>query len=235
MLTLTLDTALKAEASFVEDGEVLGSASETAPRRHAEDLAGIVEKARKTAGLNAPLSTLEVGEICVGTGPGSFTALRAGLAFATSLSFGLNVPAYGVSSLAGYARGAFDSYGDAENVLVITDARRKEVFWARYEPLGKDDVQYVLPPAVGPLEDALAQRGVDLFVVDEALMNQPETAARPSQTDTEIVILKNPSSAPLARIVSARLAKARKGGAEAHLPVEPMYLRRPDVNVPNFK
>ena len=52
---------------------------------------------------------------------------------------------------------------------------------------------------------------------------------------SEVVELESPSSAPLARIVASRLAEAKRDGDEAHLPVEPIYLRRPDVSVPNFK
>lgn len=222
-LALTLDTSLTANVAFTDGARVLGTASEDAPRRHAEDLGAMVEGAARDAGLLGPLKDLGVTSVCVGTGPGSFTAVRAGLSFGRAVARGLGVPAYGIPSLDGFARNVFDRHPTATTVTVITDARRREVFWARYSPLGGDDVEATVPPTVGPLEDALAGAeaetgGSHLVAVDPALLGDVPRG--------EHVIPVEVDASTLARIAASRLAH------EGALPVEPIYLRRPDVHVP---
>lgn len=226
-VALALDTALTANVAFTEGDRVLGVASEVGPRRHAEDLAEMVRRAAEAAGLTGPLKDLGIQVVCVGTGPGSFTAVRAGLSFARALARGLDVPAQGIPSLDGFARVAFDQNPAAKTVTVVTDARRREVFWAKYSPEGADDVEAIVPPTVGPLEDALvaaSERSDEgsvedhLLVVDPALLESVPSAVR-------VVPIKAQASA------LSCVAASREARGEA-LPVEPLYLRRPDVNVP---
>lgn len=241
MLTLSIDTALTASITITRDGAILGSAREEAPRRHAEDLGLLVEQAKTEAGFVEPLAAIGVERVVAGRGPGSFTAVRAGLAFATTLAYALDVPGYGLCSLDGFALDALDEHPEAPAVTVITDARRREVFWARYEREGENNVRYLAPPHVGPLSEALDAGRVDLLAVDPMLVGalNKEAAVGGELPESSLFILNDPTSATLARIAGARIAGAqicdgRTAETEPRpdFSMEPIYLRRPDVNVP---
>ncbi len=102
MLTLVLDTALNACAAAVSrDGHILAHASEPMQRGHQERLAPMVEGVMLSSGVGFDV----LDRIGVTVGPGSFTGLRVGLAFAKTLSLALDIPCIGVSSLEALAAG----------------------------------------------------------------------------------------------------------------------------------
>jgi tRNA threonylcarbamoyladenosine biosynthesis protein TsaB len=113
VLTLAFDTATSAATTaLVRDGEVLGEAVSRAVRvlEDADELlrAGGVERSELTG-------------IVVGTGPGSFTGMRLGLAAARGLALALDLPVAGVSTLEALAAGA-------PGAVPVVDAGRREVF-----------------------------------------------------------------------------------------------------------
>ncbi len=113
MLILAYDTATdKATSAVVRDGETLAERV-SAPRLILEDVDELVRE--------AGIEPAELDGIVVGTGPGSFTGLRMGLAAARALAFALDLPVAGVSTLAALAAGA-------PGALPVIDARRREVF-----------------------------------------------------------------------------------------------------------
>jgi tRNA threonylcarbamoyladenosine biosynthesis protein TsaB len=125
MLVLAFDTATEVATSAVLlDGEVLGErASE--PRTVLEDLDALLR------GIGA--APADVDALVVGTGPGSFTSTRIGLAVARGLSLALEVPAAGVSTL--------DALGSVRDAVVpILDARRREVFVEGPRAVEPDDL-----------------------------------------------------------------------------------------------
>jgi len=113
MLTLAFDTATGvATSALVRDGEVLGERSSLAVRVLAD-----AEELLEQAGAEPR----ELSRLVVGTGPGSFTGVRMGLAAARGLAFALDLPLAGVSTLAALAAGA-------PGALPVVDAGRHEVF-----------------------------------------------------------------------------------------------------------
>ena len=125
---LAIDTATPAVIAGVLSREDSGRIVELAQRicvdvrAHAELLTPNVIAALEDACV--PMSAIDA--VVVGCGPGPFTGLRVGMATAAAYGHALNVPVFGVCSLdaiGGQTRG---------EVLVITDARRREVYWARY-------------------------------------------------------------------------------------------------------
>ncbi len=113
MLILAFDTATdRATSALVGDGEVLGERVSRASTL-LEDVDALLRQAGAHAG--------DVEALAVGTGPGSFTGTRIGLAVARGLGLALDVPAAGVSTLAALAAGA-------PGAVPVIDAKRREIF-----------------------------------------------------------------------------------------------------------
>lgn len=113
MLILAFDTATDVTTTaLVRDGEVLGERVSRAVRVLAD-----ADALLRDAGAEAA----ELSQLVVGTGPGSFTGVRIGLAAARGLAFSLSIPVAGVSTLDALAAGA-------SGAVPVIDARRKEVF-----------------------------------------------------------------------------------------------------------
>lgn len=148
MLVLALDTATPAStAALVEvTAEGIRGVAERRTvdaRAHGEKLAPEIAATLAGAGVRAS----ELGAIVAGLGPGPFTGLRVGLATAASMSQALGIPAYGVCSLDALGRAAGPG-----RVLVATDARRREVYYATY----LDGVRLVGPEVAKPVDVAPA-------------------------------------------------------------------------------
>jgi tRNA threonylcarbamoyl adenosine modification protein YeaZ len=113
MLILAFDTATdRATSALVQDGKVLGERVSAASRVLAD-----ADELIREGGLE----DTDVTHLAVGTGPGSFTGIRIGLAAARGVSFALGVPVAGVSTLDALAAGA-------PGAVPVIDARRREVF-----------------------------------------------------------------------------------------------------------
>jgi len=150
---LAIDTATDAVIAAVlrrDDAgliEVLAQRVTIDARAHAEQLTPNIVAAVADAGL----TVAGIDAVVVGCGPGPFTGLRIGMATAAAFGHALGIPVYGVCSL--------DAIGGqtAGEVLVLTDARRREVYWARY----RDGVR-IDGPGVGAMS-ALEVDGAELL------------------------------------------------------------------------
>src|SRR6478609_3956664 len=100
--------------------------------KHAEQLAPLIERALAEAGIVRQ----DLTAIAVGVGPGPFTGLRVGLVTARTLGFVLDIPVYGVCSLDALAIEAVETGAVDGDFAVATDARCKEVYFARYDAAG---------------------------------------------------------------------------------------------------
>ncbi|MFJ7151946.1 tRNA (adenosine(37)-N6)-threonylcarbamoyltransferase complex dimerization subunit type 1 TsaB [Streptomyces sp. NPDC100445] len=213
MLLLALDTATPAVTVALHDGtDVIASSSHVDARRHGELLLPAVDRVLTRAGLKLEAVT----GIVVGTGPGPYTGLRVGLMTADTFGLALGVPVYGVCTLDGLAHAAGVEKGP---FVVATDARRKEVYWATYA----DPLTRLTGPAVDRPADIAAQVA-GLPAVGAGALLYPDTF--PEAREPEHV-----SAASLASLAAGRLA----AGGELEAP-RPLYLRRPDAQVPkNYK
>lgn len=217
MLLLCLDSSAVASAALVTGaGEVLGSFASPDTRSHAEVLAPAVRDLLAGHGVIGG----DLGGVLVGTGPGPFTGLRAGIATARALAFAWDVPLRGLMSLEALAQ---DAAGHAraaghEEFLVLTDARRQEVYWARFA-VAEDGPR----PAGGPGVAAAEQlpvlpaygRGAGIYA-DRLARPVPEFAAA------------QPTASSLGLAAARRTAR----GEELSPDTTPLYLRESDAKVP---
>ncbi|MEE6274397.1 tRNA (adenosine(37)-N6)-threonylcarbamoyltransferase complex dimerization subunit type 1 TsaB [Georgenia wangjunii] len=231
MLILCLDTSAGSAVALCEGRTVLARAESVDQRRHAETLTPLVRDVLAQAG-RAPG---DLDAVAVGTGPAPFTGLRVGLVTARTTAHALGIGLHGVSSLDVLARQVLDAAPGAGDVVVATDARRKEVYWARYRADGADDVARLAGPEVSA-PDELAARLVAGDARDEgadaggAVLAGRGTELYPAALPSAPGLPVTLDPAVLARIVTARLARSA-GGVEVELGTEPLYLRRPDVTM----
>jgi tRNA threonylcarbamoyl adenosine modification protein YeaZ len=173
----------------------------------------------------------QVEAIAVGVGPGPYTGLRIGLVTARSLGHALGIEVHGVCSLDVLALAAAREV-DGE-FLVATDARRKEVYWARYSGTASDSTER------GTSEGDKRATSIERIAGPEVA--RPDVVADTCPVVGEGGVLYPqafandigplyPAPGDLARIVEARLA-----AGEPTLPPEPLYLRRPDAVEPGAR
>ncbi|MEU3740668.1 MULTISPECIES: tRNA (adenosine(37)-N6)-threonylcarbamoyltransferase complex dimerization subunit type 1 TsaB [unclassified Streptomyces] len=213
MLLLALDTATPAVTVALHDGSsVVAASSQVDARRHGELLLPAVDRVLADAGLRLDAVT----GIVVGVGPGPYTGLRVGLMTADTFGLVLGVPVHGVCTLDGLA---YASGIDSGPFVVATDARRKEVYWARYA-----DPRTRLTEAAVDRPADIADEVAGLPAVGAGAVLYPETF--PDARAPEHV-----SAASLASLAAEKLA-----AGEELLAPRPLYLRRPDAQVPkNYK
>lgn len=211
MLVLTLDTATPTLVAGVgrwsPDGgsEVLAERAVPSGNRHAELLTPAVRGVLRDAGLGLP----DVEAVVTGLGPGPFTGLRVGVVTAIGLADARGLPAVGVCSL--------DAIGSGRRT-VVTDARRKEVYWARYAPGGaRLTGPHVTKPADVDFAGVSAVTGAAVELYGELW---PQAPARLPARYPEPVGL-----------VGCALERIRAGAASD--PLTPLYLRRPDAALPH--
>ncbi len=258
MPVLALDTSSAVAVAVVGDlrpdavlpragGEVLAVRRVDEQRRHAELLAPLIVEVLRESGVDRG----DLSAVVVGTGPAPFTGLRAGLVTARTLALALGIPVHGISSLDALAAEAAWELGlsTGSTVLVATDARRREVYWARYR------VTQAAPTGrVEPAPDQAGARGGALGAWPDgspvALVAGPGVA-RPGDLAAELAGLR-PDDAVVGRgatlyaelassavhrtgvedpdpSILAHLALSRVASGESLLPTVPLYLRRPDA------
>ncbi|MBP2403474.1 tRNA (adenosine(37)-N6)-threonylcarbamoyltransferase complex dimerization subunit type 1 TsaB [Streptomyces syringium] len=217
MLLLALDTATPAVTVALHDGDtVVAESSQVDARRHGELLLPAVDRVLAEAGRTLDAVT----GIVVGVGPGPYTGLRVGIVTAATFASALSVPVHSLCSLDGIAYAAGQAGLEGEFV-VATDARRKEVYWARYA----DARTRVTEPAVDRPAD-LTEPLAGLTAVGAGAVLYPDAFS-----DVRADLPQHQSAGALASLAAEKL---RTGGE--FLPDQPLYLRRPDAQVPaNYK
>jgi tRNA threonylcarbamoyl adenosine modification protein YeaZ len=201
-LVLALDTSTVVNVGLARGAQVLAAATVADQMAHVEQLMPLVSECVDTAGIRVA----DIDKLIVGLGPGPFTGLRVGVVTARVLGFALGVELRGICSLdvlaaqfVAASRGEF---------LVATDARRREVYWARYSP---DGVRLEQPrvsrpsdvpplPVIGPAADLYADqlhavpgpRAMDPAVLATASATLPDAGREP-------LYLRHPDATELTR------------------------------------
>ena len=229
MLVLALDTATPAStAALVEvTADDLGGVAERRtvdPRAHGEKLAPEIAAALAAAGARPR----DLTAIVAGVGPGPFTGLRVGLATAASMGQALGIPTYGVCSLDALGRAAGPG-----RVLIATDARRREVYYAMYA----DGERVAGPEVAKPADVAVALMAASGNAPSTTLTGLVQRAAGEGALKYGDVFgvpveehLLYPPGAALVALAADRI---RAGAPSEQL--TPLYLRRPDAVEPSAR
>lgn len=210
MTLLAIDTCLGAcSAALLRDGQVLAARAEPMARGHQERLAPLVRDLAVEAGVDFK----NLFEIAVVVGPGSFTGLRVGLAFAKGLGQALSIPVIGVGALEALAAGVV-----ADGVVFAAiDAKRGQVYIQAFEA-GE--------PLMAP----------DALLVETAAARLPELAAGRTVTLVGSGAGLLAEVAPGATVIAADypdpVAVARLAAGRQPTPPRPLYLRAPDARLP---
>ena len=233
------DTATPAVSVALHDGErVVSEAFAADARRHGELLAPMIAKVMADAGA----SRADLTAVAVGVGPGPYTGLRVGVVTARVLGGVLGLPVHGVCSLDVIAAVTSLQKAPGPEFLVATDARRKEVYWARYDADGRR----LEGPAVGSAGSIAG--AAQLPVAGTGGQLYPGAFG-------EVIGPAYPDARTLCAIVAGHLREQARPPALSSVPssspalssvplssvplssvpllaAEPLYLRRPDAREP---
>jgi tRNA threonylcarbamoyladenosine biosynthesis protein TsaB len=207
VIVLAIDTCLTAcSVAIVKGDDVLAEATEPMTRGHQERLALLTRDVMQTAGLDF----CAIDRIGVTVGPGSFTGLRVGLAFAKGLALALDRPCVGVGSLEALAAGL----GSDGLRAAAIDAGRGSIFLQVFE----GETAIVAPDSL-EIETAAA-RLAELVQTRDLTLTGPGVALLSGAAPGAAIIAQ---SAPSPVIVAKMAARA------PITPPRPMYLRAPDA------
>ena len=199
VLALGIDTSTPTVSVALVDGDVVERRDVAAHNAHGEVLAALIDDVFHASNR----SVGELASIGVGLGPGPFTGLRVGIVTAASLADALGVPVYGMCSLDAIR----DQATAGESYAVVTDARRRQVYWAVYD------------------DEGTRTEGPEINAPDEVMEHLRRQARHIIGPMSETV--RWPDGAILARNAGDRATR----GDESD-PLTPMYLRRPDAREP---
>jgi len=172
-ISLAIDTSTsRTIVGIIEDGAALFEKFHEGATDHGRALSQLVAEALKVC---APPQ-----QVVVGMGPGPFTGLRVGISFAHTFGLARGIPVIGVCSL-----DTIDIQKDEYTVAI--DARRKEIYWARY----KDGVRIAGPAVSKPAE-------VDGFIMDQYPDMKKLVSISATQNITEPMYLRRPDAVPTA-------------------------------------
>ena len=214
MLLLAIDTATSAITVALHDGQnVLAESSTLDSRRHGECLAPAMAEVLARAGR----LPADVTAVVSGTGPGPFTGLRVGLVTARTFAFARGIPVFGVCSLDAMAHEAWlgGAVEVGQSCVVATDARRKEVYWARYDVTAEGARRQGAPMVAKAAAIAAEVRGLPA-IGRGAVLYAESFGPRVGPLDVSAGALAD---------LAVRIMTA---GDDLPAP-EPMYLRRPDA------
>jgi tRNA threonylcarbamoyladenosine biosynthesis protein TsaB len=208
MIVLGLDTCLSSCSVAILDGErVAASAREVMARGHQERLAPMAQQVMAEAGLAFD----RLDRIAVTVGPGSFTGLRVGIAFAKGLALALDRPAVGIGTLEALA-------AEAEGLIFpAIDARRGQLYLQAFE-----DGRALMAPDALTAEVAAAR-------IAELSQGRPFTLVG---SGAALLADFAPAAAVIAIEGADARAVARLAAARDPAPLKPLYLRAPDAKLP---
>jgi tRNA threonylcarbamoyladenosine biosynthesis protein TsaB len=201
---LAIDTSSGTSVAVLKDGIALAEIEIADTRSHTESIGDAINEALSEAGV-APN---RITAVAVGRGPAPFTGLRVGIAAAIMFAEGAGAKLFGIVSLDAIAKQEFDARGSepaTEPLLVTSDARRSEHYWALYSGLDRHGVPICIEgPAVNrpaDIEATLAERGIAAATTSVVIsaraigeLFEAQAAAGVLSHDVTALYLRNPDA-----------------------------------------
>jgi tRNA threonylcarbamoyl adenosine modification protein YeaZ len=194
---LAIDTSAGSRVSVLVRGEVRSEVFEPGVMKHAEQIGVLLRTALDDAGVDS----MQVTNVAVGVGPAPFTGLRVGIAAAKMYSDALGIPLFGVGSLDTIA---FNEKSE-DSLLVLSDARRGEVYYCLYKGLTK--------------------HGVPIRIEGPGVIKRDVLVADLERRGVSYRLVENSASAGML----GQLALAQLAEGSIELGANANYLRAPDV------
>lgn len=198
-LILSIDTSSGTSVALIENGVVRAERTVDDTMKHAE-LIGQVIEAVLAESFTRPS---QISYVVAGRGPAPFTGLRVGIAAATMVAAGCGAKLFGAVSLDAIAIEALAgiTVTKTEPLLVTTDARRKEVYWAIYSGLNEhgEPIRIDGPGVMKPdeLTEYLTDRNVHpvttevkISAANLGLVFEAQLRAGTANTDTSALYLR---------------------------------------------
>jgi tRNA threonylcarbamoyladenosine biosynthesis protein TsaB len=224
MLILGVESATPQVSCAIGGHEgVLALFEATKGRRHAETLVPAIEFCCRSAAIDLG----EISLVAVDIGPGLFTGMRVGMATAKAMAHALRVPMIGLPSLDLLA---FPLRHSSRVIAAVIDARRGEVFYAFYRQV-PGGVQRLSLPTVGRPDDVVADLfalNTEALCVGDGALRYKDVLSEARSVEFAEQWLAYPSAAPLVQLAHA---KALREDWVNPWDLEPMYLRKPDVEI----
>lgn len=224
MLILGIDTATdQVGVALGSDSGLRGEIRLGGGRRHAEQLTPSIEGLLGSSGV----SIGELAAVAVGVGPGLFTGLRVGVTTAKVLAQALSVPVVPIASL---DLVAYPLRFTDRTVVALLDARRGQVYHARYRPV-PGGLQRVSDYAVDDPDDVVAElmaTGGELLLAGDGALAYREELRRVDRTEIAPSTFAWPSPATLVELACERYRLEEFVRAAE---VEPLYLRKSDAEI----
>lgn len=223
IVVLALDTSTPVLSAAVGTTDRVHELSVEAGRHTGALVPKVVADVLAEAGVTAT----ELTAVAVGVGPGPYTSLRAGIMFAEAAAAALEIPVIGACSLDITARGETISAAEPGEFVVAADARRREVYWARYAADGRR--------VVGPRVDPRSEREAHWIEGGTPVVTTTPSAAHLASWVVAEYQLR--SGTPALASIPEQWVAATSDAANVQIPqtlltARPLYLRRPDVMEP---
>ena len=204
---LAIDTSAGTSVAVLKNGVALAEIEIADTRSHTESIGNAIQDALSAAGVKPN----QIKSVAVGRGPAPFTGLRVGIAAALMFAEGSGAELFGIVSLDAIAKQEFAAQGLANDtaadqpLLVTSDARRSEHYWALYSGLDRHGVPVCIEgPAVNrpaDIEASLAERGIvaartSLVISARAIgeLFEAQAAAGSLSHDITALYLRNPDA-----------------------------------------
>jgi tRNA threonylcarbamoyladenosine biosynthesis protein TsaB len=224
MLLLAIDTATPQVAVAIgDDGAVRGEVRFSGGRRHAEQLAPAIQYVCAETGVRLE----QLAAVAVGIGPGLFTGLRVGVTTARTIAQALRIPVVPMSSL---DLVAYPLRHAGRLIVVVLDARRREVFHAAYRPV-PGGVQREGEHRVGPVRDVIADleaTGEEVLLAGDGVTRYREELRELERSEEAGPGFDAPSVGALVELATGRFEREEFASP---WDVQPMYLRASDAEL----
>ena len=212
MISIALETSTRTASVAIRAGDALRSATLSGERAHASDLLPVLEELLAEVGASAR----NITRVVVGTGPGSYTGLRVGIATALGLVRGTGAQLIAIPSTECLA---FGELAPDEEAVVLLNARSNQLYFAHYRRT-RDDVETRCAPCVTDAEGL-----AELMPMQTRILGDSTVARAGNLTTAQVELLSTAATPHASHLLTLGERRLDRGDETDMTRVEPLYLR----------